>query len=424
MGAILLLGLVLHIVFFQNPQQEEISPPIQNQKTGLINEIFNLDKLTLTQQITLKNNLIKNNTEIFKFNLAKKDNPIRELSNIIAISYEREINLLPTILNLSETIEKTITENKLQDKIIYPESSIRINSKNEPYPFTIIEFTEQNFNKENFLTLLKYNLDKLNKKLSQKNKIKLYDENSFIYFIHNQVISHLIRFTPRQEKIQSLKTFDTHKSYFTLIIDDMGENFTLAKKFMELPFPVIFSILPQTIYATQTATIAHEKGFPIFLHQPMEPMSKSLSSGQTMLKTSMSANEMEEIIQKNMILVPNIRGINNHTGSKFTTDKNSINNFLIAMKNLAPHILIVDSLTINNSELYNTAKEQGFLSAIRNYFIDDDNNIIETLKKSYAYAKKHGQAYAIGHARTRTLNALKKWKNYQDPNLIFALPTH
>ncbi len=402
-------------------QNDKAQPKAE--KTSILEQIFNVDKLNEKEKEILENNFLINNAQIFKYNLSSKNDPMPELANIISKSYEKKVSLVPTITKLSNAIIKTINQQNLEDKIIFPESAIRLNPNDEPYPFVIIEFINQDFDRENFIKTLRENIGIINKE-AKKSEIKIINENTFIYLEVNRVISHIIRFEPRKEKLLFVNNYQKDKTYFTIIIDDSGENFNLIQKFMELPFPVVFSVLPKSLYATKTATIAHEKGFAVFLHQPMEANSIKPTPNQGFITTSMSEQEMTNILQKNMILVPNIRGVNNHMGSKFTENELAVNNFISAITKLSPHILILDSLTDSKSKLYNLAREKQFLIAKRDFFIDNDNNIDAVINQSYNYAKKHGQAIIIGHARTKTLNALKKWQAFNDLDLIFCLPSY
>ncbi len=394
-------------------------------------DYFKYNELSKSDLKLLEKKITSYNSDIFKFVTPSKQNPMPELINLISTASRAKITLLPIINNINAAIINSCHEQKINSFLHFSESYIRIDNNNEPYPFIVVELFRTNpfelqlnaNQKKIFIQNLSKYVEDLNK-VNQKHRIEIVDENDFIYLSLNEIISHVIRLKPRKEKIMPVKELDKDKSYFTFILDDVGENRYLAKKFMELPFPIIFSILPDSKYATYIATIAHEKGFPAFLHQPMEAKN-SKNNSKAVLTTNMSYNDIIITLQKNMLIVPNIRGINNHTGSKFTENKIAVNNFLMAVKKIAPQLLVLDSYTSNKSVLYPLAKEQKLLTGIRNFFIDNINTIpaiTSVLNQANNYAKKTGHAYVLGHARSITLRALQKWK--QSKELAFILPSH
>lgn len=56
-----------------------------------------------------------------------------------------------------------------------------------------------------------------------------------------------------------------------LIIDDLGESMSVAKRLAGLPFPVSFSVLPYNTKARQVAELARQKNLELLLHLPCEP---------------------------------------------------------------------------------------------------------------------------------------------------------
>lgn len=388
-----------------------------------------------SDQNILNNAFLKNDLEIFGFDTNTQiRNPIDQLSLLIKEMYSPP----PPLLNITQEINTSIFQTFDQlsiprEDILFAENAIRLTLQDEPYPFITLALSKRNSQlpyfksqkeKKLFTSTLSKNIAKRN---FSRNTIKLVDEKQFIYITFNNIISHVIRLEPRKERMTSFNNLKKDNFHFTLIIDDVGENFPIARKLMDLPFPVILSIWPQSTHGTRIATLAHEKGLPVFLHQPMEPMSNknyTPSMGIGGLKTSMSQEEMTQVLQRNMLSVPYLRGINNHMGSKFTTNPKAVNTLLFALKDLMPHILIIDSLTHNKSFLYSASKKYGFLTGKRNYFIDNNKgkNISEILNQAYHFAKDSGHAYVIGHARQNTLNKLLIWNKYKDKNILFTLP--
>jgi len=403
-----------------------------------------------SQMKSLESAFLKNDLQTFGFTADEQTiDPMEKLSDLIQEIYSTETPLLNIAQEINASIFRTFEYMSIQTgDLIFSESAVRISKQGDPYPFIILELSKAKSHlpyfqsqkeREQFITVLLDNLANRNlpRTLATKNqkthkldtKVRLVDEEHFIYITFNNIISHVIRFEPRKERIASFSPLKKNNSfYFTLIIDDVGENMTIARKLMELPFPVILSIWPQSTHGTSIATLAYEKGVPVFLHQPMEPLSAgnyTPNMGKGGLKVGMSQREITHILQKNILSVPHLRGINNHMGSKFTTDSESVDAFLFALKDIMPQVLIIDSITHNKSLLYSNAKQHGFLTGQRNYFIDnEDSNTSKMLNGAYAFAKRNGHAYVIGHARRETLSVLLAWDKYKDKNIIFALPSY
>lgn len=140
----------------------------------------------------------------------------------------------------------------------------------------------------------------------------------------------------------------------------------------------------------------------------------------------MSYEEMREVIYKNILSVPYVQGVNNHMGSKFSLDKNAIIKFYKAVQEIKPYFLVLDSMTTPQSKIYRIGKENGFLVAKRDFFIDnetDKKSILKELDNAYELSRKHKPVVVIGHVRKTTLQALKEWQAYKDQNIVFSLPT-
>lgn len=445
-------------IFDANSLNNNLIPQISNDITNKLTSAQ--QELTRTQHVTQSSPSF----DIFTFSSVHATNPMDLLVNIIVDLYtqkENSINqevldskntndleifhLLYTAQNANLALTKTLEDCAIFEKdILFLESAIRVDNKLTPYPFLIIELRHHDNTKtspyfitqklrDHFLQTLNTNIKKFhNNSISPNTKnqhVQVVDEGSFIYITFENIISHVIRLEKRQDRLQKINPLDTSKVYCSLIIDDFGENYSLARKFMDLPFPVIFSIWPQSTHSTKIATIAHEKGLPIFLHQPMQAMplnnKKTPNMGKAGLTTDMTQEEMKATLQHNILSVPHARGINNHMGSLFTSTPYAVESFLRALKSLMPQFFIVDSVTHARSTLFERARDHNFLVAKRHYFIDNnDQNIAKELQNAYEFAKKNGHVYAIGHARQKTLSVLQNWDVMQDKNLIFTLPTY
>ncbi|MFQ6615399.1 MAG: divergent polysaccharide deacetylase family protein [Fidelibacterota bacterium] len=63
----------------------------------------------------------------------------------------------------------------------------------------------------------------------------------------------------------------TYAGQICMIIDDFGYNLNeVVKSFLDLSFPLTFAVLPGHPYSAEVATLAHEAGYEVIVHMPME----------------------------------------------------------------------------------------------------------------------------------------------------------
>lgn len=362
---------------------------------------------------------------------ARRD-PFVDLENTIYQYYPYDKDFLAAELRIHTAVDNFLKQEIPENAFRYADNGIHFTQGGKAYPFVVYQLIHPEtpeymyyFGKENeaFFEKLKNYLKSLNIPCS------VHFENNFYYVEYKGQITHVIRLKELQERVSVFSLLASYKYYITLILDDAGENLELAKDFMKLPYPVIFSVWPRSSHAAAVAVLAHEKGLPVYLHQPMEALShngKKMDIGSGGLYTSMSYEEMREVLYKNILSVPYVQGVNNHMGSKFSLDKNAIIKFYKAVQEIKPYFLVLDSVTTPQSRIYRIGKENGFLVAKRDIFIDngaDKKTILKELDNAYELSKKHKPVVVIGHVRKATLQAMKEWQAYKDQNIVFSLPT-
>ncbi len=198
-------------------------------------------------------------------------------------------------------------------------------------------------------------------------------------------------------------------SLVAIIIDDLGNSLEIAKPFLDFPHPIALSILPKLRYSESIARMAEERGRTTLLHLPVEAKAENYFLGPGALITTMSEKAMERTLEQDLKTVPGVQGINNHLGSKGTTDPKITR--MIALEAKHHHLFVVDSLTTPNSILYDEARESGVPAERREIFLDNDVNEkaikgkIDDLIKA---AKVKGKAIAIGHPHLITLKVIQQ----------------
>ena len=193
------------------------------------------------------------------------------------------------------------------------------------------------------------------------------------------------------------------------IIDDLGYETEVAKKMMELEFPVALSILPFLQYSEFTAEEGEKNNKEIMLHLPMEANNNGTDPGPGAIKSDMSEEEIRQAVRDCIFNFPYIIGVNNHMGSKITEDREIMEIVLEEIKKY--NLFFIDSVTTKDSIAYEVAREMEIKSAVRSVFLDNENDmdyIKGQMLEVQETALREGEAIAIGHSRINTFYVLKR----------------
>lgn len=193
------------------------------------------------------------------------------------------------------------------------------------------------------------------------------------------------------------------RAKLAIIIDDVGTG-EQAQKIAALPVRVTPSIFPPEYQRKDTRSLA--RGFEHYaIHLPME--ASSAKNNSATLRASDNYEKLRGVIAKLRADFPNAKFINNHTGSKFTSDERAMQNLLRAMNEHG--FLFIDSRTSPATKAKAAMKGLGMRYVHRDVFLDNQNSVAAVRKKlreAVALAKKQGYAIAIGHPKSSTLRAL------------------
>lgn len=193
-----------------------------------------------------------------------------------------------------------------------------------------------------------------------------------------------------------------------IVIDDLGYDKKIFRKFVELGIPITFSILPGERYSAKIARDARQLKYEIMLHLPMEPHSSLRNPGKWVIMHDMSRDEMLRQLSKDIKAVPHIAGVNNHMGSLLTEDSNAMNIILGELRN--KELYFIDSKTSPDSKAFEIAKGMGIKSGRRDIFLDnnaDVDYIKGQIDIAINMAKQKGEVTVIGHPRPETVKALR-----------------
>jgi polysaccharide deacetylase 2 family uncharacterized protein YibQ len=193
------------------------------------------------------------------------------------------------------------------------------------------------------------------------------------------------------------------------IIDDLGYETEVAKKMIELEFPVALSILPFLQYSEFIAEEGRKNNQEIMLHLPMEANNSGVDPGPGAIKSDMSEEKIRQAVRDCILNFPYIIGVNNHMGSKITEDREVMEIVLEEIKGY--NLFFIDSVTTKHSIAYEAAQEMEIKSAVRSVFLDNENDM-EYIKgqmlEVQEIALREGEVIAIGHSRINTFYVLKR----------------
>jgi uncharacterized protein len=195
-----------------------------------------------------------------------------------------------------------------------------------------------------------------------------------------------------------------------IIIDDVGYDRKMAEGFLELDVPLTFSILPQGSFNHTIIDQALKKDVEIMLHLPMEPNNyPSVNPGPGALLSSMKPDELIAQLNTDLDRVPNVKGVNNHMGSKLTASSDQMRQIFTILKKR--DLFFVDSRTSADTLCRQSAALLQLPFAERDVFIDHEQTrefVSKQLKLLIKRAHRQGYAIGIAHPHPVTLEVLKE----------------
>ncbi len=224
---------------------------------------------------------------------------------------------------------------------------------------------------------------------------------------------------PKQEAIKP------QKPMLAIVLDDVSWK-AQVRQIQSVGYIVNMSFLPPTPRHKNSANIAVELEH-YMVHLPMQATSFKFEEEDT-LHIGDSYEKIEKRVSLIRKLYPEAKYVNNHTGSKFTADFNSMDKLMRALKKYDFYFL--DSRTTPKSKARETAKKHGVKFITRNIFLDNEKDfdyIQGQLKKALKIAKKRGYAIAIGHPYKITTKVLRESKHLlEDFELVYIdkIPFH
>ena len=195
-----------------------------------------------------------------------------------------------------------------------------------------------------------------------------------------------------------------------LVIDDFGyRNDSVSDRFLNLPVPITCAVLPGHSQSASIAKKAIKSGKEVIIHMPMESSVSMTGEDEFKLKVGMTSEEIEWRLNEALKEIPEAIGINNHQGSKATTNGKVMGVVASVLKNKNKFFL--DSRTSSKTVGEKTMRSVGVLTARRHIFLDNDlniDNISKQLDRLVVLSQKKGMAIGIGHVKANTLKVLER----------------
>ena len=215
----------------------------------------------------------------------------------------------------------------------------------------------------------------------------------------------------KQERTEALKEIDQDTlGVIVLVIDDFGyRNDNISDGFLNLSIPLTCAIIPGHTASKKFAEKAVSYGKEVIIHMPMESENYSPGEDEYKLLTSMTSELLENKLIQAFESLPEAIGMNNHQGSKATSDSKTMTVLASVLKDRGKYF--IDSRTSSLTIGEKTMVSFGVPTARRNIFLDNNNDldkIEEQMNKLANSAKKNGFAVGLGHARKNTLSVLEK----------------
>lgn len=213
---------------------------------------------------------------------------------------------------------------------------------------------------------------------------------------------------PPKGQVRAIPLSKPSTAKLVIIMDDISYARDV-KAVHSLGLPLVLSFLPPSPCHPESAKLAAKES-SYMVHFPMQAVAFNDEEPDTLHVGDSEEKIASRIVQLKR-LYPKVRYMNNHTGSKFTSDKESMEKLMPLLKK--DGIIFVDSRTIGTTKIPQVSKELGLRYLGRDVFLDDRDgvaNIKKQIREAVAVAKRHGSAIAIGHPRPDTLEALRQSK--------------
>lgn len=205
------------------------------------------------------------------------------------------------------------------------------------------------------------------------------------------------------------------EGHLAIVIDDVGRELELFEKLLDLRFALSFSVLPGSVYAVgvqQRLQADHRRPRDVLLHLPMEPVDPAamggVEIGETFLLATDSPEQLRRKLDAALTRVPAAIGINNHMGSRLTTDAAAMAAIMPVLRER--ELFFLDSRTNPQTVAAREAEQAGVPTISRKVFLDHEPGreaIRAALREAAAHAREQ-PTVAIAHPSIDLVEVLRE----------------
>ncbi|HNX68538.1 MAG TPA: divergent polysaccharide deacetylase family protein [Candidatus Omnitrophota bacterium] len=198
------------------------------------------------------------------------------------------------------------------------------------------------------------------------------------------------------------------KPKIVFVIDDIGYDNKCETQLKRLGSKVTYAILPLLPYSRYFGEMSRSTDAEVILHLPLDSGQNKIP-GRGLIVSEMPEADILDILQRDLDSVPHHIGVNNHMGSRGTTDPKVMTVILKELKRR--RLFFLDSYTTTASVAPEICRSLGLPFLKRGVFLDNDDNfraIKVQIARLESVARKQGNAIAIGHYRKKTLELLAR----------------
>ncbi len=195
-----------------------------------------------------------------------------------------------------------------------------------------------------------------------------------------------------------------------LVFDDLGMDRPHTAQVIRLPGPLTLSFLPYAGDLARQTAAGRAAGHELLVHMPMEPLAAGLDPGPGALFVRLPPDEILRRLDRGLAAFSGYVGLNNHMGSRFTSDRTLMMPVLAELKRRG--LLFLDSVTSTGSVGAEVAASLHLPHVQRNVFLDDvltTAAVHANLNRLEETARRTGAAVAIGHPHEITLAVVTPW---------------
>jgi hypothetical protein len=201
--------------------------------------------------------------------------------------------------------------------------------------------------------------------------------------------------------------YASDKPKVAIVVDDFGYSLLQARRIANIDLPLTWAIIPYKTHSAAIADMARKRGIPFIVHLPMQAYSDS-DNGPFLVGVNMPYTRIRQVVRNAIWSLPGSWGLNNHRGSRATSDRRVMTAVIDEVK--AEGLLFLDSRTSSKSVAFDVAKSAGVPSARNRVFIDGDPDM-DVMQERFAQLKsiaiKRGGAIGICHVRENTIEFLE-----------------